>query len=347
MINKLPPLLSVLLAFSLAMTSCITFGSETQATPTIYFVTSTLPPTRSLASFPTATSTGTLVTLTPTLVITAPPNCKVVAVLVADVTIPDGTHMEAGKKFTKTWKFKNSGTCPWSGYKLAFASGDRMSAPDTESVPQTLAGHEVDVSVDMVAPSANGSYTGNFQLQDANGKVVPIGLEKTFWVKIVVGSGGAPSTPAAGGGTPVSGATSSGNGASCKFSENGGYINELLSLINAERAKAGVPAVTLNSQLSAAAQGHSVDMACNNFNSHTGSNGSSIGERILASGYTPSYYVEILAFGAPQDAITQWNAEASHRLAMIDPKATEVGIGYAYSANGVLGGYFTVDLASP
>ncbi len=345
MIKKLPFILSVLLAFSLAMTSCITFGSETQATPTIYFVTSTLPPTRSLAAFPTATPTGTLVTLTPTLVITAPPNCKVVAVLVADVTIPDGTHMEAGKKFTKTWKFKNSGTCPWSGYKLAFASGDRMSAPDSESVPQTLAGHEVDVSVDMVAPSANGSYTGNFQLQDANGKVVPIGLEKTFWVKIVVGSGGAPSTPAAGGGTPVSGATAISSGGNCQASENGGYINELLSLINAERAKAGVPTVRLNSQLSAAAQGHSVDMACNNFLDHGGSNGSTIGQRINAAGYSPSYYVEIIAIGTPQDAMSQWGDDALHWNAVIDPKATEIGIGYAYSANSDYGGYFTVDLA--
>lgn len=343
----LKKLLPIFLVFSLAMTSCITFGSETQATPTIYFITSTLPSTLSLAAFPTATATGTLMTLTPTLVITAPPNCKVAAVLIEDVTIPDGAHVEAGQKFTKTWKFKNSGTCPWMGYTLAFVSGERMSAPDSAPVPQTLAGHEVNISADLIAPSTDGSYTGYFELQDAKGNVVLIGLEKTFWVKIVVGAGGAPSTPAAGGGTPVSGATSSGNGASCQSSENGGYINELLALINAARADAGVPAVALNSQLSAAAQAHSLDMACNNFNSHTGSDGSSIGQRILASGYTPSYYVEILAFGAPQDAIAQWNAEASHRLAMIDPKATEIGIGYVYSANSDFGGYFTVDLARP
>jgi len=88
-------------------------------------------------------------------------------------------------------------------------------------------------------------------------------------------------------------------------------------------------------------------MACNHFKDHIGSNGSTIGERIRASGYTPSYYVEIIALFTPQDAISQWNGEASHRLAMLDPKATEIGIGYAYSANSDYGGYFTVDLAKP
>ena len=328
------------------MTSCIKINSQSQATATVYFVTSTLPPTLSLASIPTVTPTGTLMTSTPTLIVTAPANCKVVAVLVADVTIPDGTKVEAGKKFIKTWKFKNSGTCPCLGYKLAFVSGDRMSAPTSAPVTQTLAGHEVDVSVDLVAPSADGSYTGIFELQDAEGNVVPIGLEKTFWVKIVVGAGGIPSTPAAGG-TPISAATSPGNGGSCQSSENAGYINEMLSLINSARADAGVPAVSLNSQLSAAAQGHSVDMACNNFLDHAGSNGSTIGQRINAAGYSPSYYVEIIAIGAPQEAVSQWSNNALHWNAVRDPKATEIGIGYAYSSDSDYGGYFTVDLASP
>jgi uncharacterized protein YkwD len=343
----LKKLLPILLVFSLAITSCIKVASNSPATATVYFVTSTLPSTQSLVSLPSATATAGLTMVAPTLAITAPPNCKVVAVLIEDVTIPDGTKVEAGKKFTKTWMFKNTGTCPWTGYTLAFVSGDRMSAPDSAPVPQTLAGHEVNISVDLVAPSADGSYTGNFELQDATGKVVPIGLEKTFWVKIVVGAGGFSTAPAAGGGTPISVATRSGNGANCQSSENGGYINQLLSLINAARADAGVPAVSLNFQLSAAAQAHSLDMACNNFNSHTGSDGSSIDQRISAAGYSPSYYVEIIAIGTPQNAIAQWNAEASHRLAMIDPKATEIGIGYVYSANSDFGGYFTVDLARP
>ena len=33
---------------------------------------------------------------------------------VKDVTIPDGTAVAAGAKFTKTWEIKNAGTCTWN-----------------------------------------------------------------------------------------------------------------------------------------------------------------------------------------------------------------------------------------
>jgi hypothetical protein len=44
----------------------------------------------------------------------------------------------------------------------------------------------------LIAPTENGSYTGYFTLNDPNGKDVLIGTEKTFWVKITVGSGASP-----------------------------------------------------------------------------------------------------------------------------------------------------------
>lgn len=334
-----------LLALSLLAASCITVAPKTRPTTGPLFVTSTLPPTHSLVTRPTATRTG--LPVTPTLAVTVPADCKVVAVLLEDVTIPDGTQVSPGKSFTKTWKIKNTGTCPWSGYSVAFASGDRMGAPDTSPVAQTLAADSVDVSVDLVAPSADGTYTGFFELQDADGDVVPIGLEKTFWVKIRVGAGGEiPSTPATPGGT-VSPTQMGGGGGDCQISTNPGYVSELLSLLNEVRASAGVPALSLNAQLTAAAQAHSADQACHNFISHVGSDGSSIQERIAAAGYSSSYSIEIIAVGGPQDAIAQWSDDALHRNAMIDRNATEVGIGWADSPNSVYGGHFTVVLASP
>jgi len=338
-------LLPLLLALALMAGSCITVdspGVETPAAPS--FVTSTLPPTRSLVTRPTATEAVTGTPGTSTAAVTAPPDCKVSAVLLEDVTIPDGTQVGAGKTFTKTWKFLNNGTCPWAGYSLGFVSGDRMAAPATAPVDQTLAGETVNVSVELAAPSADGTYTGFFELQDAEGETVPIGLEKTFWVKIVVGAGGIPiatnSTP---GGNP----TRSAGGGDCTVTTNPAYVNELLTLINAARADAGVPAVSLNSQLSAAAQGHSEDMACNSLISHTGSDGSSIGGRIAAAGYSASYYIEIIAIGTPQDAMSQWNDSPDHRLAMLSPYPTEIGIGYAYSDSSLYGSHITVDMASP
>src|SRR5690349_21676550 len=47
---------------------------------------------------------------------------------VADVNIPDGTSMSPGQDFLKTWRVKNTGSCPWgAGYKLVHAYGDDMS----------------------------------------------------------------------------------------------------------------------------------------------------------------------------------------------------------------------------
>lgn len=338
--------LPFLIALALLAASCITVASETQVPVEPSFVTSTLPPTHALVTRSTATEgvpvTGT--PGTPTLALTAAPDCKVVAVLIEDVTIPDGTQVSAGKTFTKTWKFKNTGTCPWQGYKLAFVSGDRMGAPVTAPVDQTLAGGLVNVSVDLAAPLGDGSYTGFFELQDQDGQIVPIGLEKTFWVKIVVGAGGLPiATSASGNPTQTTG----GGTGNCQVSANPAYINELLSLINDARSEAGARPVTLNTQLSAAAQGHSEDQACHSLISHTGSDGSSIGQRLAAAGYAASYYIEIIAVGTPQDALSQWNDDALHRNALIDRNVTEVGIGYAYSASSSYGGHITVDMAAP
>ncbi len=52
-------------------------------------------------------------------------------------------------------------------------------------------------------------------------------------------------------------------------------VDVVVSLTNDERAKVGCPALTISSQLSSAAQGHTDDMATHNLMSHTGSDGSS------------------------------------------------------------------------
>ena len=124
--------------------------------------------------------------------------------MIADVTVPDNAPMSKGEKFTKTWRFMNNGKCNWSGYTIAFVAGDRMETPDTAPVPDTSAGSTVDVSVELTAPSVDGSYTGFYELRKANGETLAIGIENTFWVKILIGNAPpvAVNTPAF---TPISG----------------------------------------------------------------------------------------------------------------------------------------------
>ncbi len=327
---------------TLGLTSCITISTPAPANSTPLFVTATLPPTKTPATTPITPSA----TIVPTIS-TSSAGCKDKAILVQDVTIADGTNIARGAKFTKTWQFQNTGTCSWIGYTIAFVSGDQMGAPDSSPIPQTAPKSTVDVSVDLVAPTADGTYTGFFELRNASGKPLNIGIEKTFWVKITVGVVSTPTTGPVGtpsGGTP---ATQPKGPASCKYLGSSSYPGEIANLINQARKQAGLAALTINTQLSASAQGHSIDMACFSLLSHTGSNGSTPYQRVIAAGYDGTYRQEIIyAGGYPQDAFNWWMNDQIHKNAILDPNATEMGIGYAYVSDSAYGGYFTVDFGS-
>jgi len=333
-------------AFLLA--SCISVELDADSVTVVgpNFVTATLSPTKQ--SFVPSTLTPTPEsTVAPTLAITAPPNCKDGAVLLRDVTIQDDTQVKPGEKFTKTWEFRNTGTCPWINYKLVFAAGDQMKAPLSAPITDTVSNAKVQVSVDLTAPTADGKYTGYFTLHNSNDKIVSIGAEQTFWVKVIVGNGTA--VPATSGASPAQSGntTTSGSKASCNYSENAGYVNQIVSLINTERTQAGMAALIVNPQLAAAAQGHSVDMVCNNFLGHTGSDGSYINDRLSRAGYPlTGGFSEIIAIGTPQDAMGQWRADQPHWDMVLNQGSTEIGVGYAYSATSDYGGYVTVDFGS-
>jgi uncharacterized protein YkwD len=133
----------------------------------------------------------------------------------------------------------------------------------------------------------------------------------------------------------------------CKPARDSAQASELLFLINQARAEAKLPALTLDSRLSAAAQAHSEDMACGSFRSHTGSDGSSVSMRVARQGYTAAYLVEtIYAGGSAQNAFTWWMNDKIHREALLALRVTEVGIGHAYTVTSLYGNYLTVDLAS-
>jgi hypothetical protein len=326
---------------TLILTACLTVSQENAPTKApVLFVTSTLPPTKPGLTVPTA--------IPPTLTLTPDPltpsptpvknNCSDAAILVEDVNYPDNTAVPAGEKFTKTWKLQNTGRCTWTGYTIAFVSGDRLSAPDAAPVPETEAGKPVNVSIDLVAPTADGTYLGNFELHNAEGQTIPIGVEAVFWVKIIVGTGGASNLQ----GTPI--AIQVGN---CNFTNNDGYVQALIELINEARIHAKLAPLTVNAQLTSAAQGHSLDMACNDFLRHSGSDGSWIGTRLINAGYSNPYYLEILAIGLPQDAMNQWKNDQEHWDAVLNSRVTEIGVGYVFSKFSSFGGYWTVDMGGP
>jgi uncharacterized protein YkwD len=312
----------------LLLTACANVSAQTPIDTPILFVTSTLPPTKPGLTLPTETP----VTASPTPDALTPhptPACRDSAVFVEDITFPDNTSLKAGEKFTKTWKLQNTGTCKWTGYTVAFVSGDKMEAPDSVPVPETEAKSPVEVSVDLIAPNTNGSYTGNFELRNAEGKSIPLGTEPTFWVRIAVGDG-------------TQGTTAEQTTGNCTYTENPEYVQTLIDLINKAREEVGRKPLTVNEQLTAAARAHSLDMACKDFMKHSGSDGSWTGDRVTEAGYTKPYYLELLAIGLPQDAMNQWRIEKKDWDLVLNSRVTEIGVGYVFSKYSSYGGYWTV-----
>ena len=103
----------------------------------------------------------------------------------------------------------------------------------------------------------------------------------------------------------------------------------------------------------AAAKVHSIDMGCNNFLDHTGSDGSKARTRIIGEGYSPSYAAENIYAGATefgadaQGAFDWWMNSPVHRKNIMNPRPTEVGIGFVNVPSSSFGGYYTMVFAAP
>ena len=142
------------------------------------------------------------------------------------------------------------------------------------------------------------------------------------------------------------------NSAACQFTGSSAFEATLVSLINAERSARGLTPYIVDPRLTASARVHSTDMACNNFLSHTGSDGSTSGERMLAQGYTFSWHGENIyagggSYNAPQQAFAWWMNSEPHRNNLMSPNYIHIGIGYIYSPASSYGGYFTANFGRP
>ncbi|HQE92807.1 MAG TPA: NBR1-Ig-like domain-containing protein [Anaerolineae bacterium] len=119
-------------------------------------ITATVAETETIGGGTTAT------TLTPA----ETPTTELKVGFIADVTVPDNTHFQKGEKFTKTWRMKNIGSKDWpKDTVLVFVSGEPMTEVTQVEIGEVKAGENVDISVDMVAPNADGTYKGNWQIQ--------------------------------------------------------------------------------------------------------------------------------------------------------------------------------------
>ncbi|MER7456184.1 CAP domain-containing protein [Micromonospora sp. NPDC126480] len=120
---------------------------------------------------------------------------------------------------------------------------------------------------------------------------------------------------------------------------------EVVNLVNAERAKAGCGALSIDDKLMTAAQRHSQDQADHQNMSHTGSDGSDPGDRINRVGYQWRTYGENVAWNqkTPAAVMDAWMNSSGHRANILNCAFTEIGVGIA-SSNGP---YWTQVFAAP
>jgi hypothetical protein len=148
-----------------------------------------LPATETPVVPPMAGTAAPIPSLTPIVPVaptSAGPTC-LNSQFVADITVPDGTVMQPGQKFTKAWRIQNTGTCPWDeGFGFI-----RWSGPDMGGVDQYFSkndqpvgpGGVIDFYVDMRAPYEAGEYVAHWVMVSDAGKT--FGGDFTVVIKVV------------------------------------------------------------------------------------------------------------------------------------------------------------------
>ena len=132
-----------------------------------------------------------------------------------------------------------------------------------------------------------------------------------------------------------------------------------LDEINARRALGGrcvtegvpfdfapAPALLMDPAARTAARCHSADMAAAGVLGHEGSEGSTFWQRLAGAGYSGEPAAETVAagYGTAAAVVAAWlTSEEGHCNALLDPFATEVGVGYVAGEGAAIADWWTAD----
>jgi len=202
--NRKVNFLSILMLFALLLTSCGGADAESDTIATAVAMTVSAQETEkaraTATSIPTEAGPTSMPDADPTEKADptfAPPTAPgpvgssdpcLLANLISE-TIPDGTIMQPGETFWKTWRLRNSGTCTWnSAYKIVYWSGDVMGGLLEYDFPEVVApGEEVDITLFLKAPASNGNVTSYWKLQSEWGGQFGVGqYDQPFYVQVNV-----------------------------------------------------------------------------------------------------------------------------------------------------------------
>ena len=114
------------------------------------------------------------------------------------------------------------------------------------------------------------------------------------------------------------------------------YQQQVLDLVNAERTKRGISALTLDSNLSSVATKKSQDMVNKNYFDHTSPTYGSPFDMMKQFGISYRTAGENIAKGqkTPQEVVTAWMNSEGHRKNILNPNFTNLGVGIAKDTKG-------------
>ncbi len=98
--------------------------------------------------------------------------CDLQAEFVSDLSIPDGTQVQPGASFVKSWRLRNTSACDWKpGVRLAHFEDEQMSThAEGDPLAAIPKGATFDVSLQLTAPTASGVHTSTWRLRDPSGR---------------------------------------------------------------------------------------------------------------------------------------------------------------------------------
>lgn len=125
------------------------------------------------------------------------------------------------------------------------------------------------------------------------------------------------------------------------------YEDEVVRLVNVERAKYGLPALKSHWELARVARYKSQDMIDKNYFSHQSPTYGSPFNMMESFGLRFSSAGENIAYGqrTPQEVVNAWMNSPGHRANILSKTYTHIGVGAAKKSNGTL--YWTQMFMKP
>ena len=119
-------------------------------------------------------------------------------------------------------------------------------------------------------------------------------------------------------------------------SSNLNYEQKVVELVNIERQKNGLSALTLDAKVSNVARTKSKDMATNNYFAHQSPTYGSAGDMLKQFGIQWSAWGENIASGqrTPEAVVTAWMNSEGHRANILSSNFSKIGVGYVTNSNG-------------